>query len=273
MKVFILLCSFALVYAGQDGGVVVNNATNNSSSEGRIINGIEAARGQFPWQVGIFHTINGNRQFCGGALLNNQWVLTAGHCVYNANTFEVILGATRAYDNQNGKITMKIEKALYHPRYNPNNLNNDVAVIKLISPVQYSNYIQPIRLPKSSDYLQPNNYVWVSGWGKTSDQQSQITNILNYVQLRTISNQECKNYFNSNLILDNVVCCDGRQIQSTCNGDSGGPLIQEINGVWTHVGIVSFVSTRGCAVGYPSGFIRTASVLDFIYTNTGISRQ
>jgi len=43
-----------------------------------IIFGTPAAPCQFPWQVAL---IIDNAIFCGGSLINSQWVLTAAHCV------------------------------------------------------------------------------------------------------------------------------------------------------------------------------------------------
>jgi secreted trypsin-like serine protease len=37
-----------------------------------------------------------------------------------------------------------------------------------------------------------------------------------------------------------------------------------------HVGVVSFVSSRGCESGYPSGYSRTAYYRDWIRTTTGV---
>ena len=54
-------------------------------------------------------------------------------------------------------------------------------------------------------------------------------------------------------------------------GDSGGPLIyRESDGVYTQVGIVSFVSSAGCTRGYPAGFTRVTSYLNWISSNTGL---
>jgi secreted trypsin-like serine protease len=55
-------------------------------------------------------------------------------------------------------------------------------------------------------------------------------------------------------------------------GDSGGPLIyQEDDGRYTEVGIVSFGATAGCEKGYPAGFTKVTSYLDWIESNTGIA--
>lgn len=43
----------------------------------RIVGGEEAEPHEFPWIVGISFN---RKWFCGGTLLNNEWVLTAAHC-------------------------------------------------------------------------------------------------------------------------------------------------------------------------------------------------
>jgi secreted trypsin-like serine protease len=44
-------------------------------------------------------------------------------------------------------------------------------------------------------------------------------------------------------------------------GDSGGPLVIGKVGNYTQIGIVSFVSSAGCAAGYPMGFTRISSFM------------
>lgn len=52
--------------------------------EGRIVNGSNARFGEWPWQVSVrrisFFGFSSTHR-CGGALLNDQWAATAGHCV------------------------------------------------------------------------------------------------------------------------------------------------------------------------------------------------
>lgn len=44
----------------------------------RIIGGIEAEAGEFPWLVSIQA---GNEHFCGGAIIDEWWIVTAAHCL------------------------------------------------------------------------------------------------------------------------------------------------------------------------------------------------
>jgi len=59
-------------------------------------------------------------------------------------------------------------------------------------------------------------------------------------------------------------------ICSVLQGDSGGPLVYLLNGVYNQVGIVSFGAAAGCQLGYPAGFTRVTSYLNWIESNTGI---
>jgi len=43
------------------------------------------------------------------------------------------------------------------------------------------------------------------------------------------------------------------------------------NGItYTQIGIVSFVSNRGCSSGFPSGYARITAFLDWINSNASI---
>lgn len=55
---------------------VCGDAPLNTMMEERIVGGEDAAVGAWPWQV----SLHKQRHFCGGSLINQQWVLTAAQC-------------------------------------------------------------------------------------------------------------------------------------------------------------------------------------------------
>merc|ERR1712121_318235 len=52
----------------------------------RIVGGHEAEEHQWPWQVALFID---DAWFCGGSLINENYVLTAAHCVDGASYFDI----------------------------------------------------------------------------------------------------------------------------------------------------------------------------------------
>lgn len=49
-----------------------------ATRDSRVVGGIDAERGETPFIISL--TRRGGH-FCGGTVLSNQWLLTAGHCV------------------------------------------------------------------------------------------------------------------------------------------------------------------------------------------------
>merc|ERR1711970_931206 len=61
-----------------------------SKAEGRIVGGVEAEPNRWPWQVALFID---DAWFCRGALISENWVVTAAHCADGASYFDVMAGA------------------------------------------------------------------------------------------------------------------------------------------------------------------------------------
>lgn len=101
----------------------------------------------------------------------------------------------------------------------------------------------------------------ISGWGLTDGFGGSLSDVLNYVDVKVISNADCAAIFN--IVRDSNVCTSGDDATGSCNGDSGGPLV--VNGV--QIGIVSF-GVQYCFAGYPSAFTRVSSYLDWIKSNS-----
>ena len=52
-------------------------------------------------------------------------------------------------------------------------------------------------------------------------------------------------------------------------GDSGVALVVQNGSSFTQIEVVSFVSSAGCASGFPSSYTRVTFFLDWIRSNTG----
>jgi secreted trypsin-like serine protease len=213
---------------------------------GRMIHGSKAIAQQFPWQVSI-RAINGTSiTICGGSLLTDRWVLTAGHCTYNFHSFQLGFGSVML---NLPNITLSTTHRVIHPKFNPKTLNNDVACIRLPRPVTFTAQIWPVRLPKLSQTMETflNQKAVVSGFGRLSDTSTTISTDLNFANLRVITNSECLKKYGSSVVSSTVMCAQGwsNSTANVCQGDSGGPLVINRQGEWIQIGIVSFVSSRG----------------------------
>ena len=127
--------------------------------------------GGHPWQVAVIkQSFLSKRISCGGALISDRWVITAGHCVYNTplSKLRIRLGEwnVRSQDEPLPHEDFEVEETAVHPDYNPANFRNDVALVRLAEKVVFKEHIVPVCLP---EYRQNfvGKYARVIGWGRT----------------------------------------------------------------------------------------------------------
>ncbi|RZC37415.1 Trypsin domain containing protein [Asbolus verrucosus] len=234
--------------------------------EPRIVNGEEAQEGQLPWQVGILgRTVDGSAFFCGGALISEEWVLTAGHCVDGIKTAAIYSGATKL--SSPNRTTSQGAIFVLHEDYDHRTLQNDIGLIQLRAPLTFDDKTSAIAL--ASDELETGVNVTVSGWGQTSDSDTSTSDALNYITVSTISNSDCAIYYGSVVGPGTVCTSAGNPLKSPCLGDSGGPVVTNITEPLL-VAVFSFVNGYGCELPYPAGNTRTAYYRDWIRNKTEI---
>ncbi|CAD7087229.1 unnamed protein product [Hermetia illucens] len=235
----------------------------------RVFGGQVAPRGAYPHQVGMsLMTANGGSSWCGGSVLSETYVLTAAHCLDNVYMASMIFGAhDRMNSAEPGRVTQTVTRAnfIVHRGWNPQNMLNDIALIRLNQRLQFTNLIKPISILSSPYESYEGQTAIVSGWGHY-DATSQLARHLRHAQSVVANNALCQQYF-GHFITNNNVCLDGSRGQGACNGDSGGPLI---NTKGQLIGLVSFGSGQGCDRRWPTVYTKIASYKTWITQNSGI---
>ncbi|XP_054259318.1 ovochymase-1-like [Macrosteles quadrilineatus] len=242
---------------------------NSSYNVRRIINGFDTRAGEFPWVAAI--GLDG-LFFCGGALINNLFVLTAAHCLLMRDTpTESLTVHIGDYDltleNETQHVVRKVEQVIFHSHFHPFLLANDIALLRLNSPVPYSIFVQPVCLPSEDEDLTWKGGTTV-GWGFTSFSEGRPSPALLKLQVETISNAECSRLIEEP-VSPGMICAASQPLQGTCFGDSGGPLtVTNHEGVSTVIGLVSF-GISGCAMvpGLPDLYTRVSEYLPWISIN------
>lgn len=189
---------------------------------------------QYPWMAMLKY---GGRFYCGGSLINTNFVLTAAHCLrgFSSSSITITLLAHKLDGSTPGTFSRNVMKAVIHPLYDPSSFDNDIGLLKMAESVEFQDMLRPVCLPNSSgDYsgqmvrLLIAKPMWnnvfqglVIGWGDTFENAHDLPAVLREVYVPILSNQQC---LSKDLPITKNMICAGEEGKDSCQGDSGGPL-------------------------------------------------
>ncbi|NXT82127.1 PROC protein, partial [Zapornia atra] len=212
----------------------------------RLIEGKLGRRGESPWQI-LLQSSKG-RFLCGGVLIHPSWVLTAAHCTEAEEGLKVRLGKFHRLRTEAGEQTVLVDKCVSHENYTKATSDNDIAMLHLAEPVMYNKYVLPICLPTrdlaEQELTRSGRQMVVTGWGSTSDVNTNYSIFLSHIEIPMVSRSECAKAMRF-AISDNMLCAGSLgDRKDSCSGDSGGPMITKHKDTWFLVGLVSW--GEGC---------------------------
>ncbi|KAI4455112.1 modular serine protease [Holotrichia oblita] len=152
-----------------------------------------------------------------------------------------------------GMQTHPVSTIMRHPQYNSANYANDIAVMKLLLPVEFTNFVRPICLwegdtdisnvvGKSGEMSYPviiiNSYIrvfettgTVVGWGY--DEKDKLSEELTILNIPIVPKDVCIYSlpdFYSKFTTPDSYCAGFSNGTSVCNGDSGGGMVFQKTG-------------------------------------------
>ncbi|CAH1364561.1 unnamed protein product [Tenebrio molitor] len=240
--------------------------------EGRIVGGEKASFGKWPWQISLRQWRTSTYLHkCGAALLNENWAITAAHCVDNVPPSDLLLRLgehdlsteSEPYLHQERRVQIVAS----HPQFDPRTFEYDLALLRFYEPVTFQPNILPVCVPQTDENF-VGRTAYVTGWGRLYE-DGPLPSILQEVSVPVINNSVCESMYRSAGYIEHIphifICAGWRRGGfDSCEGDSGGPMvIQRDDKRFLLAGVISW--GIGCAEpNQPGVYTRISEFRDWI---------
>uniref|UniRef100_A0A182HNZ8 trypsin n=1 Tax=Anopheles arabiensis TaxID=7173 RepID=A0A182HNZ8_ANOAR len=126
-----------------------------------IIGGTDVEDGKAPYLAGLVY--NNSETYCGGSIIAARWILTAARCVTNVNVTNLTVVRVGTNDIYEGGSMYQIDRVIPHERYSAITIRNDVALLRLKTPIKFEEHVEKIEL--NEELVPINATLTIVGWG------------------------------------------------------------------------------------------------------------
>ena len=199
----------------------------------RVVGGKDYTIENHPWNVLLLLGTETDPydSICGGSVISNDWIITAGHCTNEATEdySKAVIGKTQIETDfqkySQNSYGYPIQKMYTHPDYDNSMTNNDIGLLRLAQTLTFSRQIQPICLPKNIICLQKDTKVTITGWGSTTKDGQSTSPTLQGALLPVKSAEYCTEKYKTSYLQETMTCAANGDGIDACDGDSGSPLV------------------------------------------------
>lgn len=181
----------------------------------KFIGGTDASIEDFPWQVSLLRAVavesnstevesqteddneqSPLEQYCNGAIIAPNAILTSAHCVRlnetNVLSPEEILARVGSADRNTGGLLHTVAITVVHPDYNDATWENDLAILFLSENITYSPSASNISL--ADNEIDDNQTVTLTSWeneSTESETDDDASDVLQAIELTTVNQEVC----------------------------------------------------------------------------------
>lgn len=248
---------------------IFSSNSNGSPLEHKIVKATNANDTNAPFIVSLQYY---DTHYCTGSILNAHWIITAAHCLASKDQVlnsTLVAGSLNIDDTVNTTQKRSIDNYVVNELYFGGTSPFDIGLVYTSTPLTWTTAVAPITLPEIDS--NPSGDAFLYGWNKFYEtNSSDYPKILQMTKVLIISHSIClsKLYKYESNLQDTNLCTEPLTNDvDNCASDSGGPLVQNVNGEYVLIGILSWGQKQCAQSVFPTVYVKVSSFITWIVQN------